>query len=74
MVNLPQLVALQVEALAEMDNRPVSNWIHTLIEKHIRTLSPEEETAFTKLINTKFAALPPEAQKAAAVDLAQFLG
>lgn len=73
MINVPHLLALQIEAAAELDRRSMSSWILKLVDDKLESMSEEETDRITKLVDEKFKALPEKTQQAAAVDYLKYL-
>lgn len=73
MINVPQFLALQIEAAAEQDRRSMSSWILKLVDDKIASLSEQEQDNLAIRVHEKFEALPEKTKNAASVEYLKYM-
>lgn len=73
MINVPHLLALEIEAAAELDRRSMSSWILKLVDEKLESMPEAEQARVCKLMKEKWNKLPEKTQEAASLDWIKYL-
>ena len=73
MINVPQFLALQIEAAAEQDRRSMSSWILKLVDEKLASMPEDQQDNLAVRVSELFDALPEKTKTAASVDYMRYM-